>query len=138
MVYGGGDVGATAALRWRNQVNENAKAPAFFGTYPELCHNEICGWGQHGDVTRQVFSLVQLRHDHEHPQVGRRVQLVQEVLDEVVSAVHEVHAEGEGALAQLFDLMIFGDFVSLHMAFEAGIDPGPIPVLDEIKRRLAE
>ena len=27
---------------------------------PELCHNEICGWGQHGDVTRQVFTLVPL------------------------------------------------------------------------------
>ena len=50
-------------------------------------------------------------------------------------AIHEVRAEGEGALAQLFDLMLFGDFVSLHMAAQAGIDPGPIPVLDEIKRR---
>ena len=25
-----------------------------------LTHNEICGWGQHGDVTRQVFTLVLL------------------------------------------------------------------------------
>ena len=38
--------------------------------YPELDHNEICGWGQHGDVTRQVITLVELRHDFEHPQVG--------------------------------------------------------------------
>ena len=138
IVYGTGAVGGVAAVRWKNQVNENAKAPAFSHTHPELCHNEICGWGQHGDVTRQVLTLVQLRHDHEHPQVVRRVELVKEIVDEVVASVQEVRAEGDGILAQLFDLVLFGDFTSLHLAYEVGVDPGPIPVLDEIKRRLAE
>ena len=45
-------------LRWKSQVNENAKAPAFANRLPELCHNEVAGWGQHGDVTRQVLTLV--------------------------------------------------------------------------------
>ena len=49
----------------------------------------------------------------------------------------EVRAEGSGRLAQLFDLIITGDFVSLHVASREGIDPGPIPVLVEVKRRLA-
>src|ERR671911_255340 len=39
--------------------------------------------------------------------------------------------------AQLFDLTLIGDFVSLHMAAQEGIDPGPIPVLEDIKRALA-
>lgn len=138
LIYGGGALGAVAAARWKNQINENAKAPAFWAAHPELCHNEVCGWGQHGDVTRQVLSLVQLRHDSEHPQVSRRFELVREVVEEVVGEVHEVRAEGEGDLAQLFDLILLGDFVSLHLAWQAGIDPGPIPVLDDLKRRLAE
>jgi glucose/mannose-6-phosphate isomerase len=138
IVYGTGALGAVAATRWKNQVNENAKAPAFAHAYPELCHNEVCGWGQHGDVTRQVLTLVQLRHDHEHPQVAKRVGLVAEVVDEVVASVNEVRAEGDSPLAQLFDLVLFGDFVSLHLAYEVDVDPGPIPVLEDIKRRLAE
>ena len=52
-------VGAVAAMRWKCEVNENAKAPAFCNRLPELCHNEVAGWGQHGDVTRQVFTLVE-------------------------------------------------------------------------------
>jgi glucose/mannose-6-phosphate isomerase len=138
IIYGGGAVGAVAAARWKNQVNENAKAPAFANAHPELGHNEVCGWGQHGDVTRQVFTLVQVRHDDEHPQVQRRFDYVREVLDEVVNDVLEVRAAGEGTLAQLFDLVLVGDLVSLHMAFAEGIDPGPIPVLEDLKRRLAE
>jgi glucose/mannose-6-phosphate isomerase len=56
---------------------------------------------------------------------------------EVVHDVVEVRAVGEGPLAQLFDLTLIGDHVSLHMAAQAGIDPGPIPVLDDLKRALA-
>ena len=137
MVWGGGEIGGVAALRWRNQINENAKAPAFAGVLPELTHNEICGWGQHGDVTRQVFTLLFLRHDHEHPQVARRFEIVRDLMDEIVADIEEVRAAGDGALAQLFDLIMVGDFVSLYLAFQEGVDPGPIPVLDQIKFHLA-
>ncbi len=138
LVHSSQALGAAAALRWKAQVNENAKCPAFCNVYPELCHNELAGWGQHGDATRQLITLVNLRHDAEHPQVSRRFDLVAEVLREVVADVVEVRAAGEGDLAQLFDLALIGDFVSLHLAGNEGIDPGPIPVLDDLKRMLAE
>ena len=137
VVYGGGAIGATAAQRWKTQVNENAKAPAFWNRHPELCHNELSGWGQHGDVTRQVFTLVHLRHDHEHPQVSRRFELTTDALREVVSGVEEVRAGGEGELAQLLDLILFGDFVSLHLALQEGLDPGPVPVQEDLKAALS-
>ncbi len=136
LVHSSHAIGAAAALRWKTQVNENAKAPAFWNVLPEVCHNEVAGWGQHGDVTRQVVTLVNLRHDAEHPQVQRRFDLVADVLREVVADVVEVRAAGDGELAQLFDLTLVGDAVSLHLAAEAGVDPGPVPVLGEIKERL--
>jgi len=136
LVHGGGSVGAVAAQRWKTQINENAKAAAFYATQSELCHNEICGWGQHGDVTRQTITAVFLRHEGEHPQIGRRFELVGELMREVVADVVEVQAEGEGDLAQLLDLILVGDFVSLWMAAFAGVDPGPVPALVELKERL--
>jgi glucose/mannose-6-phosphate isomerase len=137
LAYGGDALGAVAAYRFKCQVNENAKAPAFVGALPEVCHNEICGWGQHGDITRQVMTVVRFRHDFEHPQVTRRFDLIQDLMDEVVHAILDIEAEGEGTLAQLFDLIIQGDFVSLHLAVAAGVDPGPVPVLEDLKRALA-
>lgn len=136
VVHGAQALGATAGLRWKTQVNENAKTPAFSAVYPELCHNDIVGWGQHGDVTRQVMTIVNLRHDAEHPQVVRRFDLVADILREVVADIVEVRAQGEGDLAQLLDLVLIGDFVSLHLAAREGVDPGPVPVLEELKDRL--
>ena len=33
--------------------------------------------------------------------------------------------------------MLFGDFVTLHRAAQEGLDPGPVPILDDIKAALA-
>jgi glucose/mannose-6-phosphate isomerase len=138
LVYGGGAIGAVAASRWKADVNENAKAPAFWHWYPELDHNEICGWGQHGDVTRQVFTLVELRHDHEHPQVARRFAITRGIIEEALQQVLEARAQGDGPLAQLLDLMYLGDWTSVYLALDAGVDPGPIDAIFRLKDELAD
>ena len=138
LIYGGGTLGAVAAQRWKTQMNENAKIPAFWNAQPELCHNEVAGWGQHGDLTRQAITLVALRHDFEHPQVMRRFELVFQLVDEVVAGIAQIQARGEGQLAQLLDLILIGDLTSLQLALNEGIDPGPVPALDEIKTALKE
>ena len=128
---------AVAAMRWKTQFNENAKVPAFCQPVPELCHNEICGWGQHGDVTRRSSRWSTCATTSSTRRSCRRFDLVD-----------AVHRRGRGRhrrgarpratapLAQLLDLVLFGDFVSLHLAAEEGVDPGPIPVLDDLKAAL--
>jgi glucose/mannose-6-phosphate isomerase len=137
LVYGGGALGGVAAMRWKADVNENAKAPAFWNAYPELDHNEICGWGQHGDVTRQVFTLVELRHGHEHPELSRRFDATRTIIEEAVHQVLEVRAAGDGRLAQLLDLMYTGDWVSCYLALQNEVDPGPIDAIAQLKEALA-
>jgi glucose/mannose-6-phosphate isomerase len=137
LIHGGGGLGAVAAHRWKTQVNENAKSPAFWNAQPEICHNEIAGWGQHGDLTRQAMTLVNLRHDFEHPQVMHRFGVTRDLLDEVVADICDVRAEGDGELAQLLDLVMMGDFTSTHLALQQSVDPGPVPVIDQIKTAMA-
>jgi len=132
LVHGTGPLGAVAARRWAQQVNLNVKAASFAAALPQLAHDQLAGWGQHGDVTRQVLTLVSLRHDHEDPEDARLVPLVDELVEEVVAARHEVRAEGDGPLAQLLDLVLVGDLVSWHLAQENEIDPGPVAVQDRI------
>jgi glucose/mannose-6-phosphate isomerase len=138
LVHGGGALGAVAAMRWKADVNENAKAPAFWNAHPELDHNEICGWGQHGDVTRQVLTLVELRHDFEHEQLARRFEVTRPMHEEAVHQILEVRAAGEGRLAQLLDLMYVGDWTSCYLALDNDVDPGPIDAIATLKAALAD
>lgn len=136
IIYGGGLIGEAAATRWKGQFNENPKIAAFSNRVPELTHNEICGWAQHGDVSRQVFSLLLLRHDFEHGQVDKRMAIIDEVYNEIVAGVYQIEATGDTPLAQLFDLILVGDLLTLEVATRTGIDPGPVPILDDIKLQL--
>ena len=137
LIYGGGALGAVAAYRWKCDINENAKAPAFTAAYPELDHNEICGWGQHGDVTRQVMTLVSLRHGFEDERLSTRIDRTTEIIDEALLQVLEVQAEGEGRLGQLLDLMYLGDWVSYYLALDNDVDPGPIDAIAQLKAAVA-
>ncbi|MGB2788909.1 MAG: bifunctional phosphoglucose/phosphomannose isomerase [Dokdonella sp.] len=137
VIYGGGAIGAAAAYRFKCDVNENAKSPAYWHVYPELNHNEIVGYGQHGDVTRQLFTLVELRHDYEHKQVQRRFDITRELIRETLHDVIEVRAQGDTPLAQLCDLTYIGSLASVYMALGADVDPGPVDVIWELKNALA-
>ncbi len=129
LVYGGGVLGGVAADRWKVQLNQSAKTPSWTGGLPDVAHGEIAGWGQHGDITRQVLSLVLLRHDDEPPEIEEQFAAVETWTDEVMAHIVTVRAAGEGRLAQLLDLSLVGDVVALHLAERAGIDPGPTPAI---------
>ena len=85
-----------------------------------------------------MFQAILLRHEFEHPSVAARIDLVEEILVEVVGEVYSVEAQGEGLLAQMMDLLLFGTFVSLNVAVETDVDPGPIAIVDEIAERIGE
>jgi glucose/mannose-6-phosphate isomerase len=133
LIYGSAGVGAVAARHWKAAVNANAKTPAFSGDVPTVSHGEVAGWGQHGDVTRQVFTLVSLRHAGEDPLVAESFARVLEATDEVMADLLPVQAEGVTDVARFLDLAQFGDFVSLHLAGRENIDPGPTPALSEAR-----
>jgi glucose/mannose-6-phosphate isomerase len=132
LLYGAGAVGELAAQRWKHQCNTNAKIPAFAGAFPAVAYDDVSGWGQHGDVTRQVFTGVLLRHDHEGSRAGAWFESLGAVLDESLLSVHEVRAAGDGVLAQVLDLAYVGDLVSLRLAAQESLDPGPAPALEQI------
>jgi glucose/mannose-6-phosphate isomerase len=137
LIHGASGLSAVAARRWKTQINENAKAPAFSGVQPEVCHNEVCGFGQQGDVTRQILTLVNLRTGAEDERLAAGFDLFSELTSEALARIVDVEAGGHGDLARFFDLVMIGDFVSLHLAAREGIDPGPVPATDELERRVA-
>jgi len=137
LVYGADGVGAVAARWWKARVNLNAKAPAFAAALPELTYDELAGWGQGGDVTRQTMSLVLLRHGGESPRTAGLFEAVRAATDEVMADVFEVQGEGGDDLCRFFDLALLGELVSLHLAGREGVDPGPVPAVDEAHARRA-
>ena len=122
------------AYRWKTQLSENGKVLALWHAFPELNHNETVGWEDESTAAR--LAVVLLREPDEDPEVARRVAVTREVAFRSAASVTEVTARGAGRLARLLSLVLFGDFVSVYVALLRGVDPTPVPPIDEVKRRL--
>jgi len=135
VVYGAG-VTAPAARRWKGQLNENAKTPAFFNELPELDHNELAGWATNPGVAGRVV-LVLLDDPAGDERLRRRLALTAASVQPRVAGVARVVARGVLPLARLVSSAYVGDFASLYLALLYGVDPGPVEVLEDLKARLS-
>ncbi len=107
VVCGAGGVGKHAARRWVHRLDRVAGVSSVRRNLP-ADEAEAATWTTLAGRVRAGVATVVLRHDFEPPGLADRIDL----LGAAVTALYEVRAEGEGALAQLLDLVLVGDAVA--------------------------
>jgi glucose/mannose-6-phosphate isomerase len=142
LLYGCG-LTAPIAYRWKCQINENAKLPAFQHALPEMDHNEIVGWAGGGPASEapvseatRTFSAVFLEDQDQHPRERQRVELTAELIKPQAHEVIRVETEGETRTERLLWSVMLGDLISLELAAREGVDPTPVDVIENLKDRL--
>jgi glucose/mannose-6-phosphate isomerase len=133
VVYGA-DLTAAVARRWKAQINENAKLPAFFSELPEADHNELCGWAGLPDGGR--FAAVLIEDSDQHPRERRRFELTAETIAAGGAEVVSLETVGETRTERLFWATMLGDLVSLELAQARGVDPMPVEAIEGFKAAL--
>jgi glucose/mannose-6-phosphate isomerase len=131
VLYGSG-ARAAAAVRLKNQINENAKAAAWGGAMPEMAHNEILGWlgcARHGIPAAAVF----LRDPDEPPAPRELHDRIQAIVGDDVATVLEWRGSGATELERTLTLLVHGDVVSCHLADVEGVDALDIARLTGLK-----
>ncbi len=134
-IFGMG-ISAPIAKRWRTQLNENSKIIAREDVFPEMNHNDTVGWS--GDPKPERFTAGLLRHKQEFERNRMRIELTKNLVLNRAKEIIEVWGEGETDLSKMLSLMYVGDFVSIYIAMLRDIDPTPVPVIENLKKLLAE
>ncbi len=122
-----------AAMRWKTQFNENAKIPAFFNTFSEMTHNEICSLEA---MKRSEMVAIMLRDGMDHAHIQKRMQLCKEIMKGTIDVI-EVAPRGTSLLARLLSCIYLGDWVSYYTAMERGADPTPVFAIEDLKKRMS-
>lgn len=134
-VFTGAGLTAAVARRWKGQVNENAKLPAFFSELPEVDHNELCGWAGAPAVGTKLAAVL-LEDRDQHPRERRRFELTAEAIEADGSAAIRIETVGESRSERLLWAVMLGDLVSLAMAEARGVDPLPVEAIESLKAAL--
>jgi glucose/mannose-6-phosphate isomerase len=121
-------------MRWKTQMNENGKSPAWHAAMSELDHNEVVGWVR---PVGELHAVIALRSDHEHQETAARFPLSADIARDAGAEVREVPVHGRGALATLLSQITIGDFASCYVGLRRGHDPTPVDVITHLKAALA-
>lgn len=132
LVYGTTDNTDLVAMRWKTQINENAKQAAFWNAIPELNHNEIVALVK-ADLANQFVVL--LRNDYDLPGNLDRIRIMKGLFSKKLRFT-EVMAAGASEIAQVFSQIYLGDYVSFYLALLNGVDPTPVSLIEELKKEL--
>jgi glucose/mannose-6-phosphate isomerase len=135
-VIAGAGLTSPIAYRWKTQINENSKQPAFWNELPELDHNEIAGWEGAQDAGR--FSAVFLDDSDAHPRVKERMDLTEQAIAANAVASFRLETRGETTIERVISLVLLGDLVSIYLATLRGVDPGPVKAIDALKAALEQ
>ena len=138
VVYGGAGIMAAAAMRFKCDLNEYAKVPAFWNFIPELNHNEVEGWGGGSEVAKEHLVPVLLRDPEEHERNALRFETTKRLIEPYAADVVELWPEGSSDLARLFSMVFVTQLASIYVGLARGVDPGPVEVLVQLKAQLAE
>jgi glucose/mannose-6-phosphate isomerase len=133
IVWAGSPLTAPVAQRWKTQINENAKAPAWWSVLPEADHNEIVGWESLAHLTSEHLVVVPLRDKADHPRVGLRFDHTRRLTGRFVAWADEVWSVGEGRLARMLGLAAVADLVTLELADRYGVDPESVALIEDLK-----
>lgn len=135
IVYGTVDNTCLVAMRWKAQINENAKQPAFWNAFPELNHNEILALVR-ADLLAEQHVLL-LENDYDLPENRRRIEIMTDLFATHKVPFTRVKAEGTSELAQVFAQIYLGDYVSYYLALLNGVNPTPVELIEGFKQALA-
>ena len=127
---------AVAAGRWKTQLNENAKVPAYASSFSELDHNEIVGLGP-GAPPAESLGIVALRSAVEDARMTMRIEATLAVARERGARVLEAAVRGATAIGRLAAAAQLGDFASTYLAILRGVDPTPVDAIARLKAELA-
>jgi len=132
IIYASEALGAIA-MRWKTQINENAKMAAFYNVFSEMNHNEIAGYK---GMDRKFIAII-IRDKYDNERIKKRMDICSDIM-EVTANVEEVETQGESLLSRMFSAIYLGDFVSYYLALWNRVDPSPVEIIERMKKKLVE
>ena len=137
VIYGETDATGTLAVRFKGQLNENAKMLAYCNELPEMNHNEIVGFKNNQDILNHI-SIIWLKDEKDHPRTAVRQESSQEIIYDLCANHEVVSAVGDSVATRFLHLIHYGDWVSYWCAILHQTDPTPVKKVDRLKAILSE
>ncbi|RLG86161.1 MAG: bifunctional phosphoglucose/phosphomannose isomerase [Thermoprotei archaeon] len=109
---------APLALRFKNEINENAKMPVKVEVLPEWAHNDIVGW----ELGSEKFRFL-LINPNDNSLYQKFIEFAESYFKSLGFSVYKLGLEGSTLFEKLMHGTIIAGFTSLLLAERRGVNP---------------
>lgn len=119
----------------RNQWCETGKNFASYLVLPDMNHYSLEGLGKPINNKKRLAALV-LDSSLYDSKIKKRLELTKEIIKRQGIRVVTYTPSGKTPLAQSFDLLQFGSWLTYYLSIQNRVDPLPVPWVDWFKKQL--
>jgi glucose/mannose-6-phosphate isomerase len=121
----------SAAIRFKNSLQENVKIHAFTEDVIETCHNGIVSWERKSDI-----QPILIEGQDDHIKTKERWNILKEYLQQNKIEYREVMSVKGSIISKIINLIYLLDYSTIYKAVLDGVDPTPVKSIEYIKNSL--
>ena len=121
----------SAAIRFKNSLQENVKIHAFAEDVMEVCHNGIVSWERKSNI-----QPILIEGQDDHIKTKERWIILKEFLQENKIEYKEIMSVDGSIISKIINLIYLLDYSTIYKAVLDKVDPTPVKSIDYIKSRL--
>jgi glucose/mannose-6-phosphate isomerase len=121
----------SAAIRFKNCLQENAKIHAFAEDVIEECHNGIVSWEK-----KSNFIPILIQGSDDHIKTKERWIILKKYFETNSIQYLEIKSVQGGILSKIINLIYLLDYTSIYLALLSKTDPTPVKSIEFIKKNL--
>ncbi len=121
----------SAAIRFKNSLQENSKTHVITEDVIESCHNDIVAWEKNSNV-----QPILIRGHDDYIKTIERWDILKEFFRDRKIEFFEIKSVDGNILSKIVNLVYLLDYASIYHAVLKKIDPSPVNAIDFVKARL--
>ena len=121
----------SAAIRFKNSLQENSKTHVITEDVIESCHNDIVAWEKNSNV-----QPILIRGHDDYIKTIERWDILKEFFRDRKIKFFEIKSVDGNILSKIVNLVYLLDYASIYHAVLKKIDPSPVNAIDFVKARL--
>jgi len=121
----------SAAIRFKNSLQENAKFHAMTEDIIEICHNGVVSWERKSEIHPII-----IEGKNDHVKTKERWKILKEYFNLNKINYWEISTVEGSILTKLINLIYLLDYATIYLSILNKIDPSPVKSIEFIKKKL--
>ena len=123
----------SAAIRFKNSLQENSNLHVITEDVIEACHNGIVSWERNSNM-----QPILIQGYDDYFKTKERWKILKEFFNSKQIEYKEISSVEGNIISKIINLIYLLDYASIYHSVISGIDPSPVPAIDFIKERLSK